>query len=286
MTVHVLERPNLAPAPALAARMSAPAGPARALLLRHDDTSVVALPGRYCAVYVIVSQQRACAVDVGSAEDLPMLERALDMAGVSSLQWVIATHLHFDHIMGLDAAAARFGARLALGQESRRAVERGLPIRWPRRLGSIRAIPGWVMQGAPTISVRDRERGLGLGFPWSRNHFATPMGPTLTHGVTLPGFEGWTALATPGHSCDSICLYHASSGILVAGDSVRNFRGGEWNALLDSDADYEITRAQLVALYTTVVCPGHGPVLQGEGTLARLPKIGFFGNRVVRAKRA
>ncbi len=283
---QLIDVPELAPEPAIAARLSAPAGPARPLLIRHADTSVLALPGRYCVVYIIVAAGNAAIVDVGSAEDVPLVSAGLDYLRVSpsAVAFVLATHLHFDHVMGADVAAQAFDAPLALGRVSRLAVESGSPIHWPRRMGTLRAIPGWVMQGAPTISGSDRARGLRFGFPWSTNRFASRLGPVLDHQQPVPGFDGWTALATPGHSSDSICLHHADARILIAGDSVRNFRGGEWNALLDSAQQYESTKALLRSLPVSVACPGHGPVLAGDGVLSRLATMGFWGTRQATGK--
>lgn len=280
--LEVVDVDELTHKPALAARLSAPAGPPRPTLVRRGSTRVLALPGRYCMVYVVVASEAAVLVDVGSAEDLPGIERGLRFLQVdpSQVRWVMATHLHFDHVMGLDAAAERFDAKLVLGRVSQRAVQSGTPIRWPRQWGTIRAIPGWVMQGAPAISKTDRARGLSFGFPWSDNRFTAPPGPVLEHGQPLPGLDEWTVLETPGHSSDSICLHHADAGILVAGDSVRNFRGGEWNGLLDDTGQYDETKRLLCSLHVRVACPGHGPVLAGDGIVGGLATVGFWGNRV------
>jgi len=279
--LKVLDLPALARVPAVAARLSAPAGPARPTLLTCAETSVLSLPGRYCVVYIVVSEGRAALVDVGSTEDIPLIERGLQHLGLTSddVAMVVATHLHFDHVMGLDDAARSFGAPLRLGSRSRVAVETGTPIAWPRRLGFLRAIPGWVMQGAPVLSKSDRARGLAFGFPWGHNRFLSPLGPALQHMQPLPGLPGWIVIDTPGHSSDSICLHHGQSGILVAGDSVRNFRGGEWNPLLDDNRAYDATRKLLMSLPIRAVGPGHGPVLVGEGVLKSLPAVGFFGGR-------
>ncbi len=279
--VEVLDLSALVPAPAVTARLFAPAGPARPTLLTCSETNVLSLPGRYCVVYVVVAGGHAALVDVGSTEDIPLIERGLRYLGLAcdDVAMVVATHLHFDHVMGLDEAARRFGASLRLGRRSRAAVETGTPIAWPRRLGFLRAIPGWVMQGAPGIAKSDRAGGLGFGFPWATNGFVSPLGPALQPMQPLPGLPGWTVLETPGHSSDSICLHHAQSGILVAGDSVRNFRGGEWNPLLDDDCAYDATRKLLMSLPVRAVGPGHGPLLVGDGVLRSLPSVGLLGGR-------
>jgi glyoxylase-like metal-dependent hydrolase (beta-lactamase superfamily II) len=77
-------------------------------------------------------------------------------------------------------------------------------------------------------------------------------------------------LSTPGHADEAICLHHPASGFLVAGDTVRNFLGGEWNPLLTDPDDYRASMQRLLALPVQAVFPGHGPALLGEGMLKRL----------------
>jgi glyoxylase-like metal-dependent hydrolase (beta-lactamase superfamily II) len=132
------------------------------------------------------------------------------------------------------------------------------------------------MQGAPRAPLADWRRGLGFGFPWSRNRFRAHLAPALDDGAALPGLPGWTVLHTPGHADDSICLYHATARFLVTGDTVRNFLGGEWNQLTCDAADYAATKGRLRALDVETVFPGHGPILQGKGILGRLRSLPCF----------
>ena len=128
----------------------------------------------------------------------------------------------------------------------------------------------WPLQGLPFFPLVDWREGMDFGFPWSRNRFDADLGPPLEPGDALPGLPGWRVLATPGHADDAVCLHHAAAGLLVAGDTVRNFHGGEWNPLLVDEAAFSETRRELLALPVEVVFPGHGPVLEGRGVLERL----------------
>ena len=132
------------------------------------------------------------------------------------------------------------------------------------------------MQGAPRATLQDWRVGLGFGFPWSENRFRADLAPALDHGAALPGAPGWTVLHTPGHADDAVCLHHAAAGFLVAGDTARNFNGGEWNPLACDAAAYQQTQAQLRALEVEVVFPGHGPIVEGPRALQRLRHLPRF----------
>jgi glyoxylase-like metal-dependent hydrolase (beta-lactamase superfamily II) len=183
---------------------------------------------------------------------------------------VVPTHLHFDHVMGVDALARRLGAPVLLGDVAAAHVRHGVAPRDPSGWRLWRAVLTWPMQGLPFPPLADWRGGLGFGFPWARNAFRAPLGPPLADGAALPGLPGWAALATPGHAPDAIGLYHAGARFLVAGDTVRNFLGGEWNPLLADPAAMRRTRARLAALPVETVFPAHGPVLEGPDVLARL----------------
>jgi len=232
----------------------------------------LALPGRYSVTYLLLGPDAVAVVDVGSADDVPRILDALAWLGrpLTDVRYVLPTHLHFDHMMGIDALARRLGAPVALGRTAYEHVRRGLRLRFPGRLRLWRAVATWPLQGMPFFTRDDWRRGLGFGFPWARNRFAAAMGPVLESDAELPDLPGWRVVATPGHADDAIALHHPDQGLLVPGDTVRNFLGGEWNPLLVDEVAFARTRRRLEGLPVEVVFPGHGPVLEGVGVLKRL----------------
>lgn len=259
--------------PPLLACLLSPPGPARDHLVTDGDDGVYAMAGRYCVTYLILAPGRVAAVDCGSADDLPLIRRALAWLGrdPDQVRFVMPTHLHFDHIMGVDRLAHDLGVPVALGPTAIDHVRTGRPLRFPGRLAALRALPTWPMQGMPLFTSADWRGGLGFGFPWSRNRFRAQLLPLPEDGASLPGFDGWTLLETPGHSDDSLCLYHSRAGWLISGDTLRNFLGGEWNPLQCDPAAYQRTRANLSALHVRQVLPGHGPPFATPHGLASLP---------------
>jgi glyoxylase-like metal-dependent hydrolase (beta-lactamase superfamily II) len=263
--------PFTVPRPLLA-RLTAPAGPPAARLVEHNGAAVMAVPGRYSVTYLLLGPDAVVVVDVGSAADVPLVLRALAWLGrpPAQVRAVVPTHLHFDHVMGVDALARRLGVPVLLGDVAAAHVRAGRSPRFPGGWRVWRAILTWPMQGLPFFPLADWRGGLDFGFPWARNQFRAPLAPPLADGVALPGPPGWTVLHTPGHADDALCLYHAAARFLVAGDTVRNFLGGEWNPLLVARDAMRTTRARLSTLEVETVFPAHGPVLEGPGVLARL----------------
>lgn len=247
----------------------APAGPPRARLLSWENHAVAAIPGRYCMSYIIIRGNTAALIDVGSTADVPLIRQTLRELAVERVSFAMPTHLHFDHAMGIDAAAQAFDAPVLLGSESHRRVTSRRPVPWPGGWGPLLAIPGWFMQGMPAMPSSDRRLRFRFGFPWSRNAFHARIAPVPADGEP-PGFAGWRVVDTPGHSPDSVCFYHAEAGVLIAGDCVRNYRGGEWNGLLDDPEAYGRTREMLCKLSVQAVCPGHGSVLFGQNCWGHL----------------
>ena len=265
-----IETPPLAnPRPPVLARWFTPAGPAGVTLVEAGGGRVLSVPGRYCVTHIIEGPTSLVLADVGSISDLPRIAAAIEWLG-KPVSLVLPTHLHFDHIMGIDAAAKSFGAGIGLGQVARTHVESGRRLRFIRRVPARMGFLVWLWQGLPVFAREDVPGGFKFGFPWSRNPFTAPIVATLRDGREIPGLPGWIALETPGHSDDAICLYHSSGGLLVAGDTVRNFLGGEWNTLMSGPTAYLNTQARLSAFEVQAVFPGHGPLLIGDGVMTRL----------------
>lgn len=256
----------------LLARMAPPVGAAEPRLTFRAGALVLTLPGRYSVTHLVVGDDALAAVDVGSVEDVPALLDAVRWLGrpLSQLRWIVVTHIHFDHLMGVDALAARTGARVAVSRRAFDAFQGGPPLRVPRGGRTTwHFLGGWFYQGLPFFAPADLPIVRRIGMTPSGNPFESPVEP-LDDGQELPGLPGWTTVFTPGHSDDSHCLLHAGAGFLVAGDTVRNYLGGEWNGIQSDPDAYVGTRARLAALPVRTIFPGHGPVLDGEGIVTRL----------------
>jgi len=258
--------------PSFLYRRFSQAGPPSLRVFGAGEYRVISVPGHYSVSYFLEGPIQLALVDVGSVCDLPRLEQIAQWLG-KPVRMLLPTHLHCDHIMGLEGAARLFRTAISLGRVAREHVEAARPLGGfhPQLLPHFLKL--WITQGAPLFRPADLPRGLRFGFPWSRNQFSASLGPVLPHGQDLPGFPGWSLLETPGHSHDSICLFHPESGSLIAGDTLLNYQGGEWNRLVADPRAYQQTRSRLCALPIRVVFPGHGPPIAGESTFDRLRAI-------------
>jgi len=262
----------------LTARLTILSGPARSQHICRSGAQVMAVACRYCVTYLILGRNVVVAVDVGSIGDVSQILEALWGLGrpASQLRFVVPTHLHFDHVMGIDALAQRAGASILLSRTAWQHVTEGRPLRFPSWRRNWRSLLTWPMQGMPFLPAVDWMHGLDFGFPWGHDRFTAPLGPILDHESTIPGLDGWTVLLTPGHSDDSLCLFHAEAGLLIAGDTIRNFYGGEWNPLVVDEDDSASSRALLSELEVCAVLPGHGPVVQGDSLCRGLIDVPRF----------
>ena len=174
--------------------------------------------------YLLHTATQAVAIDVGG-EPEPMLaylaEHKLTLAAIC------LTHMHFDHIYGVDALARATGAV--------------------------------VYRPAGDDAIKDTEASMGgiWGFPrvtpFASEHL--PEGETTLAGMAC------TVLRTPGHTPGGVSLYFPSENMVFTGDALfyrsmgrTDFPGGNQQDLLRS------MRERLFSLPDDVtVWPGHGP---------------------------
>jgi len=197
------------------ARLTSPSPPPRPRWVRRGDVAVIALPGRYSVCTLLLGPDAVAAVDVSSTSDVDRILLTLGQIGRSpdQLKLVIPSHLHFDHVLGIEALAVRTGAAVALGQRAWEHVQGRRELRWPSRLTLLRALPTWAMQGLPFPPRADLGQARRFGFPWTKNPFGTLTGPVLGDGEGLPGLPGWRVMVTPGHADEAICLHHPGAGL-------------------------------------------------------------------------
>ena len=115
---------------------------------------------------------------------------------------------------------------------------------------------------------------LPAAFPLCRATGATLVGHADLPGVQRPVRDGETAfgslraLATPGHTRESLCFWDPAEGALFTGDLV----AGTGTVVVDDQpgalADYVSSLERLLALEPRRIYPGHGPIV--DDALAKL----------------
>ena len=172
--------------------------------------------------YLVWSDRTAGVIDPGGP--VTELIRLIRERGLS-LQWIVNTHGHADHIMGNAELRREFGAPLLIHAADR-----------------------------PMLSSPDANLSSMLG-----DGFVSPDADrTLKHGDRLAlGGEQLTVLETPGHTPGGISL--VAPGLVFSGDALflesigrTDFPGGDRRQLVNS-----IRTHLLTLLPETVVLPGH-----------------------------
>ena len=199
--------------------------------------------GSECNCFVVAGDKLAV-IDSGNPEAVLNVVGGLDIP----TDYLINTHYHFDHVLGVPVLKQRLGGRVALHDEDAKLLE-GRDDHY--------VLSYLFQEDCPKIEVDLRLHGgevLDLG------------------GVVLE------VIHTPGHSPGGICLYEPASRTLFSGDTVfadgvgrTDFPGGDDEALKKSVE-------KLLALHESReidrILPGHGPAAKG-GVLRNIYKEYF-----------
>ncbi|MEZ5380723.1 MAG: MBL fold metallo-hydrolase [Microthrixaceae bacterium] len=179
---------------------------------------------------------------------------------------VLATHGHSDHVGGMATVLERTPAGALLPERCRDY----LAGETPRNFGfdsNVRFLPMMGQQRFSLRATRELARaGATVGYG-RRKEFALPFEPTgfLADGDSVPGAPGWVVRATPGHTDDSISLYHAGSATLISGDEVLTHDGRAWfNSEWVDRGAHDATEERLRSLDVRHLLPGHGLPVEGD----------------------
>ena len=230
---------------------------------------IVHLGGEVVNGYLLVGEKIA-AVDIGFpslANKAVKFVRDQLKRPLTDLDYIFATHYHFDHIAGIPRLLECVpGAQVYLPAGSAGHVERSEPLYFPPPKRWHRVVTvGWTFD-APPVRWSDVIRMPWIGLPFLPNSKPSfDVAGYLHHGQTLPGFPGFKVIYTPGHSNDSVCFYHAKSASLLTGDTVI---GGKTGAILNPyylNADDLLHSGKVLSeLKVKSVYPGHGNPIEGE----------------------
>ena len=198
----------------------------------------------------------------------------------TDVKLVICTHGDPDHSGGITNLAKACRAEIAIPYATHSTVNKlindplGIFYRFATALRESVRPRAWAMYASPKRDAHART--LPRHWPEVEHHndeFDGVPNFRLKNRTHLPGFSDWLVLHTPGHSWDSCCFYHASSGTLISGDTLL---GSSKKGVLVPPAIYSNpmqrrhTHHVLKKLDLTTVCPGHGSIIEGSNLLDHL----------------
>ena len=231
---------------------------------------------RYSNSYVIEEDEQILVIDVArfchpSVLDFIQSELGHDPATV---RCVGCTHDDFDHMGGVRSLAKACQAELVIPLASASPISKAVndPAAGMFRL-------------ATSMVESMRPRAWNMYFNTERDkqahgqgHISREPEPYYPHrrlknNQSLPGFDNWLLLHTPGHSWDSCCFFHRPSKSLITGDTLL---GSNKKDCLVTPAIYtnpfhmRRTLNKLRDLAPENIYPGHGRSFHGEGLLDHL----------------
>ena len=179
------------------------------------------------SIYLVVGE-RTMLVDAGSGLGHRNVADAIrSILGERSLDMVVATHCHYDHVGGLAAIVEEFGCVAYAGELD-----------------------------AP--SIRDADDRYTLASAFDGVVRPVDVGDLKDGDVLDLGDSRFRVISTPGHTRGSICLYDEASGALISGDTLFETGVGRTDFAGGSMTDLRRSLAVLSNIDIRELYPGHG----------------------------
>lgn len=173
----------------------------------HDFTLHV-LKGHISSIFLAVYPDKILILDGGCRCDVRTIEQYIRRKlrrRVSSVKLAVASHAHPDHAGGSPIISRKYG----------------LPLAAPRTINAwYRGTTGYLQHKIDTFLGCHVARAIGKRFENICYPRKVRFDHPLDDGATLPGFEDWTVLHSPGHTNHDIVLYHAGARLLYAADVI------------------------------------------------------------------
>ena len=232
-------------------------------------------------VYFVRSGMNWALIDTSVAGSAGAIKRAADeLCGHDNPPAaILLTHVHPDHAGAAPELARAWSCPVYV-------PETELPLATAHDLATLErfAIPldRWIV--LPIMRRLSQEKVSAILAAQSMADCARPLNPG-----DAPGLDGWTAVATPGHTPGHLAFRRERDGVLIAGDAVLTVNAGSFigmlAALLRPDRVWLAPPARftnrnhhlalttitiLAELEPRVLATGHGPPLIGQSTAERL----------------
>lgn len=245
--------------------------------------SIHLIKGRYVNSYLVEENNKFFVVDVamrgGEKFVLGYIEQVLER-DPSDVELVLCTHDDPDHIGGIHALAAACDAQVAMPFASRSLLLKNINnplgvLVGPATIFAESFRPRmWSMYMNPAREKQAGQKPVKEVEKGDKNlERSTEADFLLYNKMVLPGFEDWQVLHTPGHSWDSMCLFHIPSRALITGDTLlcsKKKNEVVMPAIYTNPFQMKRSIKKLRRLNPAAIYPAHGTDLHGEGLLDNL----------------
>ncbi|MFZ5563954.1 MAG: MBL fold metallo-hydrolase [Thermodesulfobacteriota bacterium] len=167
-------------------------------------------------VYLFVGGKNITLLDTGTSKAFDVLEAALAEHGLccGDIDRIVLTHSHIDHYGSVQKILRRAGRPVEIAGNFRQPVSIATGIGVSRQtMGDFLAL-----MGVP-LAVRHLMRVLSVVFSAMGESCEVTTRIGENDRVAMGDYE-CRVIETPGHTRDSICLYHEPAGMLFSGDHV------------------------------------------------------------------
>lgn len=216
---------------------------------RNDGVVPIRLGRGFTTAFAVASGDSVGLVDAGLPGSCPVIVDALARHGLGEPRWLLATHLHLDHVGGMRAVHESTGAPVMAHSAEAPYID------------GRRRPPQYTDRGSGRV-LKLAERFLSLE--------PVPVARELAHGDSLEFPEELVVLHLPGHTAGHVGLWWPERRTLIAGDAVMRFAGKVVLGWPMDTQDPEAAResAALIASYKPeIVHMAHGKALTAEEAL-------------------
>ncbi len=182
-------------------------------------------------VYDKASRQ-AMIIDPGMMSDreADVIDSFIESANLE-VKYLIASHIHIDHVAGVAHVEEKYGATLSAHQDD------------------------------AFLASRVKEQAMAFHLPMEIINNVVIANPLSNHQVLHLGNNPLEILTVPGHSLGSVAIYSPNDKFVITGDALfkgsigrTDLPGGDYATLINS-----ITTQLMTLPDDTIVYPGHGP---------------------------
>lgn len=207
-------------------------------------------------------------VDVGPKTPiaLKMLTYEMEKLGykISDLEQIVITHAHHDHFGLTKQLVDKSNAKTLIHPKTAPWLENH-DFTWRRTLEYFNYL--YSIAGVPE-NIINLINGGDDTFKLNTLAESAPIGKVLKDGeIIRMGSEEWQVIFTPGHSGDSLCLYHEGEKLLLSGDHLLadissnpllELPEGDWDIRKSSIQNQLKSLERIAELDILEVLPGHG----------------------------